>query len=252
MAIGQQQGSIGMGGRNPSNLGIMGIGVGLNTPDPLAYNPNKDKYLSNFRVNSMGNLVGEYKGKPMEMNGVGIDLKALNPFQGTTPTVSKLRADNSGKVFGTVNYEIANPNFGKWVTRQSPYGGFFGGGMAVKDDSKSVGTSKEVELTGFQLDMDNLARSRAGNLPDKNNLYFRYDDSGLLGDIQAIWEGNTTFTAATGRQLTQQERTPEGVRLSRKSGKQTSTLGGAPTSTAAGSQLADEINLRNRKGTLIT
>jgi hypothetical protein len=45
---------------------------------------------------------------------------------------------------------------------------------------------------------------------------------------------------------------PEGTRLSRKSGRQTSTLGGAPTSTAAGSQLADEINLRNRKGTLIT
>jgi hypothetical protein len=223
--LGQQISPTGIGGRTDNTILNM-YSKGQEKPDPLAYNPDKAKYLSNFKVSALGNLIGEYKGKPIEMNGVGIDLKALSPLEGTTPTVSKLRADNSGKVFGLVNYKTGNRLFG--------------------------GTSKEVEITGFQLDMDNLSRSRAGNLPDQNNIYFRYDDSGLIGDIQAIWDGDTTFTAASGRQMTQQERTPEGVRLSRKGGRQTSTLGGAPTSTAAGSQLADEINLRNRKGTLIT
>ena len=79
------------------------------------------------------------------------------------------------------------------------------------------------------------------------------DEGGLIGDIQAIWEGERTFTAATGRQKIQQEQAPLGDRLSRKSSARTqTTLGGAPTSEAAGTVRSDPIALRQQKGTILT
>jgi hypothetical protein len=250
--LGQQQGYIGMGGPNPLNSGIAGIGFGLSRPDPLAYKPNTKKYLSDFRVNSLGNLVGQYLGKPTELNGVRLDLKAINAYEGTTPRVNKLRVNNEGKLFGNVTYETANPNYGKYVQRQSTYGSLWGA-MSVIDENKTISQTKEIELQGFQLDMANLSKSRQGKLPNANNIYLRMDEGGLIGDIQAIWEGERTFTAATGRQLLQQEQAPLGDRLSRRGSARTSaTLGSAPTSEAAGTVRSDPIALRQQKGTILT
>ena len=252
--VGQQGGYMGMGGMNQPYAGMGNIGA-VSRPDPLAYKPDAKKYMSDFRVNSLGNLVGQYQGKPVELNGVRLNLKAINAYEGTTPTVNKLRVNNEGKLFGNVTYETANPNYGKFVQRQSPYGmgGFWGGGWGGIDQNKTVSTSKEVELQGFELDMANISKSRSGNLPDANNIYLRMDEGGLVGDIQAIWTGSQTFTAATGRQKIQQEQAPLGDRLSRKGSSRTSgTLGGAPTSTAAGTVKADPLALRQQKGTILT
>lgn len=251
MAIfGQQYGAF---GQPQQQGGILGIGVSPPRPDPLAYKPDTNKYMSNFRVNSLGNLVGQYQGKPVELNGVRLDLKAINAYQGTTPSVNKLRVDNAGKLYGNVTYEVANPNYGKYVYRQSPYGGFWGGGWGGIDENKTVSTTKEVELQGFELDMANISKSRSGALPSANNIYLRMDEGGLVGDIQAIWEGERTFTAAIGRQKIQQEQAPLGERLSRRgSSRTTGTLGGAPTSTAAGTVKADPLALRQQKGTILT
>ena len=250
--LGQQQGYSGMGGPNQPYLGMGSIGQ-VSAPDPLAYKPDTKKYLSDFRVNSLGNLVGEYLGKPTELNGVRLDLKAINAYEGTTPRVNKLRVNNEGKLFGNVTYEIANPNYGKYVYRQSPYGGFWGGGWGGIDENKTVSTTKDVELQGFQLDMANISKSRKGNLPKENNIYLRMDEGGLIGDIQAIWEGQRTFTAATGRQMIQQEQAPLGDRLSRRGSARTqTTLGSAPTSEAAGTVRSDPIALRQQKGTILT
>lgn len=228
--------------------------VGINR-DPMAYKPDTKKHISDFRVNSLGNLVGQYQGKPVELNGVRLDLKAIGAYEGTTPKINKLRVNNEGKLFGDVTYETANPNYGKYVTRQSPYatGGLWGGVWGGIDENKTVATTKEVELQGFELDMANLSRSRAGNLPASNNIYLRMDEGGLVGDIQAIWQGSQTFTAAVGRQKIQQEQAPLGDRLSRKgSSRSSATLGGAPTSEAAGSVRADPLALRQQKGTILT
>jgi len=240
-----------MGGyqSNDSPYGMGSLGQAIR-PDPLAYKPDTNKYLNDFKVNSLGNLVGQYQGKPTELNGVRLDLKAINAYEGTTPTVNKLKVNNEGKLFGNVTYETANPNYGKYVQRQSPYmWGSFGG----IDSSKTVSQTKEVELQGFQLDMANISKSRQGNIPNENNIYLRMDEGGLIGDIQAIWEGNKTFTAATGRQMIQQEQAPLGDRLSRKGSARTqTTLGGAPTSEAAGTVRSDPIALRQQKGTILT
>ena len=251
MAIfGQQYGAF---GQPQQQGGILGIGVSPPRPDPLAYKPDTNKYMSNFRVNSLGNLVGQYQGKPLELNGVRLDLKAIQAYEGTTPSVNKLRVDNAGKLYGNVTYETANPNYGKYVYRQSPYGGFWGGGWGGIDTNKTVSQTKEVELQGFELDMANISKSRSGALPSANNIYLRMDEGGLVGDIQAIWEGERTFTAAIGRQKIQQEQAPLGERLSRRgSSRTTGTLGGAPTSTAAGTVKADPLALRQQKGTILT
>jgi hypothetical protein len=249
--LGQQQGYSGMGGPNQPYLGMGSIGQ-VSAPDPLAYKPDTKKYLSDFRVNSLGNLVGEYLGKPTELNGVRLDLKAINAYEGTTPRVNKLRVNNEGKLFGNVTYQTANPNYGKYVQRQSPWGSYWGA-MSVIDENKTISQTKEIELQGFQLDMANLSKSRQGNLPNANNIYLRMDEGGLIGDIQAIWEGERTFTAATGRQMIQQEQAPLGDRLSRRSSARTqTTLGGAPTSAAAGTVKSDPIALRQQKGTILT
>lgn len=243
----------GMGGMNRGYNGMAGIGISPPRPDPLAYKPDTAKYMSDFRVNSLGNLVGQYQGKPTELNGVRLDLKAINAYEGTTPTVGKLRVNNEGKLFGQVTYETANPNYGKYVYRQSPYGGFWGGGWGGIDQNKTVSQTKEVQLQGFELDMANISKSRSGNLPSENNIYLRMDEGGLVGDIQAIWEGERTFTAAIGRQKIQQEQAPLGERLSRRgSPRSAATLGGAPTSTAAGTVKSDPIALRQQKGTILT
>lgn len=252
--VGQQQfGYTGMGGPNQVQpLGMASFGQ-QSRPDPLAYNPDAKKYISDYRVNSLGNLVGQYQGKPVELNGVGLDLKAIKAYEGTTPRVNKLRVNNEGKLFGQVTYETANPNYGKYVTRANPYGGFWGGSWGGIDESKTVSQTKEVQLGGFELDMQNISKSRQGNIPDANNIYLRMDEGGLIGDIQAIWEGERTFTAATGRQKIQQEQAPLGDRLSRKSSARTqTTLGGAPTSAAAGTVKSDPIALRQQKGTILT
>jgi hypothetical protein len=250
--LGQQQGYSGMGGPNQPSIGMGSMGQ-YRAPDPLAYNPDTKKYLSDFRVNSLGNLVGQYQGKPTELNGVRLDLKAINAYEGTTPIVNKLRVNNEGKLFGNVTYQTANPNYGKWVTRQSNVYGPFWGTTSVIDESKTISQTKEVELQGFQLDMANISKSRQGNLPNANNIYLRMDEGGLIGDIQAIWEGERTFTAATGRQLLQQEQAPLGDRLSRKGSARTqTTLGSAPTSEAAGTVRSDPIALRQQKGTILT
>lgn len=246
----------GIDGQNNAFGPSMASFGGMNSmirPDPLAYSPDTKKYMSDFRVNSLGNLVGQYQGKPTELNGVRLDLKAINAYEGTTPTVNKLRVNNEGKLFGQVTYETANPNYGKYVYRQSPYGAMWGGGWGGIDDSKTISQTKEVQLGGFELDMQNISKSRQGNIPDANNIYLRMDEGGLIGDIQAIWEGERTFTAATGRQKIQQEQAPLGDRLSRKGSARTqTTLGGAPTSTAAGTVKSDPIALRQQKGTILT
>ena len=247
---------MGMGGMNTEPIGMGNIGA-IQRPDPLAYKPDAAKYISDYRVNSLGNLVGQYQGKPVELNGVGLDLKAINAYEGTTPRVSKLRVNNEGKLFGQVTYETANPNYGKWTTRQSPYQYGFGmgsiGSYSAIDDSKTVSQTKEIELRGFEMDMQNVSKSRQGNIPNANNIYLRMDEGGLIGDIQAIWEGNKTFIAATGRQKIQQEQAPLGDRLSRRSSARTqTTLGGAPTSEAAGTVRSDPIALRQQKGTILT
>lgn len=248
MAIVGQQNSFGVA-RQPTILEMASI----QRPDPLAYKPDTAKYISDYRVNSLGNLVGQYQGKPVELNGVGLDLKAIKAYEGTTPAVSKLRVSNEGKLFGQVTYETANPNYGKWVTRQANVYGPFWGSMSVIDDSKTISQTKEIELRGFEMDMQNISKSRGGNLPRENNIYLRMDEGGLIGDIQAIWEGERTFTAATGRQRIQQEQAPLGDRLSRRSSARTqTTLGGAPTSEAAGTVRSDPIALRQQKGTILT
>jgi hypothetical protein len=251
--VGQQSGAFGMAGFNQPYAGMGSLQVTPAAPN-LPYRPDANKYISDFRVNSLGNLVGQYQGKPTELNGVRLDLKAINAYEGTTPTVNKLSVNNEGKLFGNVTYQIANPNYGKWVTRQSPYGnGFWGGGWGGIDENKTVATTKEVELQGFQLDMANISKSRKGNLPSENNIYLRMDEGGLIGDIQAIWEGSKTFTAATGRQMIQQEQAPLGDRLSRRSSARTqTTLGSSPTSEAAGTVRSDPIALRQQKGTILT
>lgn len=252
--IGQSMGGpIYQGGYGGMVNMIDSVGGGGRT-DPMAYNPDAKKYMSDFKVNSLGNLVGQYQGKPTELNGVRLDLKAINAYQGTTPSISKLRVNNEGKLFGQVTYETSNPNYGKWVSRPSPYGNaFWGGGWGGIDQNKTVSTTKEVELQGFELDMANISKSRSGNLPANNNIYLRMDEGGLVGDIQAIWTGSQTFTAAVGRQKIQQEQAPLGERLSRRgSGRGTATLGGAPTSAAAGTVKADPVALRQQKGTILT
>ena len=243
----------GIGGMNTTSPSMANMGNVAPRPDPLAYNPDTKKHMSDFRVNSLGNLVGQYQGKPVELNGVRLDLKAIGAYEGTTPTVNKLRVNNEGKLFGNVTYETANPNYGKYVYRQSPYGGFWGGGWGGIDQNKTVATTKEVELQGFELDMANISKSRSGSLPASNNIYLRMDEGGLVGDIQAIWQGSQTFTAAVGRQKIQQEQAPLGDRLSRKgSSRSSATLGGAPTSEAAGTVKSDPIALRQQKGTILT
>jgi hypothetical protein len=195
---------------------------------PLAYTPPKG-YLRNFTYDKLGNVYGESpEGMKQQLNGLMIDTKSL-------PTAAK-QNPRGGRGLYTPDYTQ-----GGAVNRLS----FDNAGNLYAEAG-----GKKVAVSGYQSDPNAISRSQ-GSLPDANNAYVKYDGNGLFVEVQTNYGGNP-ITAAYARQALQEAKTAEGTRLSRKSGRQTSTLGGAPTSTAAGSRLADEINLRNRKGTLIT
>lgn len=195
---------------------------------PLAYTPPKG-YLRNFTYDKLGNVYGESpEGIRQQLNGLMIDAKSL-------PKAVKQTGRGQGGLY-TPDYTQ-----GGALNRLS----FDNTGNLYAEAG-----GQRVAISGYQSDPNAISRSQ-GVLPANNNAYVKYDGDGLFVEVQTNYGGNP-ITAAYARQALQEAKVAEGGRLSRKSGRQTSTLGGAPTSTAAGSQLADEINLRNRKGTLIT
>lgn len=206
------------------------------TPDRLPYRP-KDGYLSGYTVNPDGTISAKLGDQSMVLNGIMLDTSQLKGMVGDTAQIGKLTMDSKGNLVAQVSYQAQNTQ---------PYR--IGSGQ----QSSTVMTTASVPLTGFQADMAGATRATSGNLPERNNVYLRPDGQGYLAEVEAEWQGGGAFTAAYARQLTNNAQLAAGDRLNSKGGMRTSTLGGMPTSVAAGSRMADEINLRNRKGTLLT
>jgi len=215
------------------------VGFGFKT-DSLPYKPQKGFY-SGYSVNADGTISAKLGNESVLLNGINVDLKKLGAYEGSSGSIGKMKLDSKGNLVAQMTYDVANPNFGK-------YSGF----GVYRDQNKTIPKTDWVQLSGFQADMANASRSTSGKLPNENNVYLRADEGGLLAEIQALWEGGKPFTAAYARQLQNPAQDPAGDRLSRRGSGTTNTLGGAPTSKAAGTRTADDINLRNRKGTLLT
>lgn len=227
----------------------MALGGGLGQ---LPYSP-KAGYLSGFTVDPTGIIRSKNGKEDFVLNGVTADLKKLGAAEGTGASIGAMKVDSKGNLLGELSYEVANPNYGKYVRGQNS--GFMGGMFGGVDNNKTLSKTEWQQLNGFQLDMNTISKAVDKPLPDQNNIYLRPEGNGFLGEIEAIWEGNTKFTAAYGRNLQNAALQPMGERLTASRGRQggsTSMLGGAPTSKADGNKAADDINLRNRKGTLLT
>ncbi len=215
------------------------LGVDMRS-ERFPYKP-KEGFYSGYSVNADGTVSAKLGNESVLLNGINVDLKKLGAIDGAGGSIGKMKLDNKGNLVAQMTYDVANPNYG----RPSGLG-------IYPDQKKTVSKTDWVQLSGFQADMDNASRSRSGDLPSENNVYLRADEGGLLAEVEAIWRGKSTFTAAYARQLQNPEKNPAGERLSTRGSGTTSTLGGAPTSSAAGGKAADDINLRNRKGTLLT
>jgi len=216
----------------------------------LPYTPNK-KYYSGYSVNADGTISAKLGNESVLLNGISVDMQKLGIAGDAGGRIGRMKLDSKGNLVAQMTYAVENPNYNKWTLRDSPYGAGFGGWGGV-ENNKLTSKTEWVKLSGFQADMDNASRSTSGKLPDQNNVYLRPDEGGLLAEIQALWEDGKPFTAGYARQLQNPAQAPAGDRLSTRGSGTTSTLGGAPTSAAAGSRAADDINLRNRKGTLLT
>lgn len=229
------------GGKSSFAGSKSGFGNGFyNNYDRLPYAPKKGFY-SGYSVNADGTISAKLGNESVLLNGINVDLKKLGAYEGSSGSIGKMKLDSKGNLVAQMTYDVANPNFGK-------RSGF----SFLPDPNKTIPKTDWVTLSGFQADMANASRSTSGALPSENNVYLRADEGGLLAEIQGLWANKSPFTAAYARQLQNPAQDPAGDRLSTRRSGTTNTLGGAPTSTAAGGKAADDINLRNRKGTLLT
>lgn len=224
-------------GQEPKQHSIAGLTY---FPKPLEYAPPKG-YLRNFTYDKDGNIFGESpEGMKQQLNGLSIDTKSLPKSANARMQTAAASMANAGQA-----------QYKNYLTPDFTQGGSVG--KLSFDDAGNLyamAGGKKVPVSGYQSDPNAISKNE-GSLPEDNNAYLKYDGAGLFVEVQTKF-GGKPITSAYARQLLQEQKAAEGTRLSRKGGRQTSTLGGAPTSTAAGSRLADEINLRNRKGTLIT
>lgn len=219
------------------------FGLASAPQDKLPYKP-KSGYLSGYAVKPDGTVAAKMGDQDFVLNGVRLDMNQLKGRVNDNATIGKLKMDSKGNLVAQVSYDIRNPE----LDNRSGGWGFF-----ASNQPKTVTTTSWVPLSGWQADMNSMTRASSKPLPDENNVYLRPDGQGYLAEVEAIWEGNQKFTAAYARQLLNTAQQPAGDRLgSGGSMRRTSTLGGVPTSAAAGSRMADNINLRNRKGTLLT
>lgn len=236
----------GMGGMqnaNGSSEGMAGFGSSIPRDTRMDYKPKKGQ-LGNYMVNADGTIAAKLDGQDFMLNGITLDPNRIKGAIGGKAQIGQLKLDNQGNLIGQVSYSVPNPNY-------SQYGGF---GWNQPRQEPTITKSEWMQLSGFQADMANATRSRSGNLPDQNNVYLTPEGEGFLAEIQARWDDGNPFTAAYARQKTNPALQPAGERLSASRGtsRKTATLGGAPSSKADGNTRADEINLRNRKGTLLT
>lgn len=217
------------------------VWTGMGQPvDNLPYKP-KTGYMSGYTVNADGMVSAKLGDQSMALNGVMLDMNALQGRVGNTAEIGKLKLDSKGNLIAQVTYEMKNPDYGKSM------------GFLYQQQPKTVMAQDWIPLSGFKADMNNISRASNKALPEENNVYLRPDGQGYLAEVEAIWQGSQKFTAAYARQLLNEAKAPAGDRLSSGGGmRRTSTLGGVPTSAAAGNKAADDINLRNRKGTLLT